>query len=411
MMQDSITLKQLPERRAIVFVTFSTLIMAFSSLFSLIPILIFYAIWLPHILYGKTFVLRPSFPLVFMGLFPLICLFTLFWSDYRGETIHKGLEFASMVVCSAIVARIVPPTAFVKGLSLGVSIVMLITFLTGHSHTIGGTDEAAITGLFGSKNVVGLFATIGLFSAVSFLCTKSGKIEKIVYTALPLALCLLGLVLSRSASSLVVAFAVIAALIMAGIVSKFPRGLRPVILGLLAFAAATFGFSLYAFQIDLYAEILHALGKNPTLTGRTYLWEEGIRLGSSNPFLGHGYAAFWVHGQPDAERLWKEFYIDNRTGFHFHNLLIETFVETGMIGVLILASLILITLFYALWNCVANGISIKNAIMFCIALMFAIRAFVEVDLLGPFGIGPFLFYSTYLYLFPVAVNNDTKQAQ
>ncbi len=55
--------------------------------------------------------------------------------------------------------------------------------------------------------------------------------------------------------------------------------------------------------------VLGAFGKDATLTGRTYLWAEGLRAVGETPVVGVGYQAYWVQGFSEAERLWEEFYI------------------------------------------------------------------------------------------------------
>jgi exopolysaccharide production protein ExoQ len=40
----------------------------------------------------------------------------------------------------------------------------------------------------------------------------------------------------------------------------------------------------------------------------------------------------WVPGNPVAEMLWRDFGVENRTGFHFHNAYISNAVEIGLIG-------------------------------------------------------------------------------
>ena len=96
---------------------------------------------------------------------------------------------------------------------------------------------------------------------------------------------------------------------------------------MLAVATVVIGLNIGA--LDL---LLGAFGKDATLTGRTYLWAEGLAAARENPFLGVGYQAYWVQGFPEAERLWEEFYIGSRSGFHFHNTYIEVLVELGFVG-------------------------------------------------------------------------------
>src|SRR5690606_14758862 len=81
---------------------------------------------------------------------------------------------------------------------------------------------------------------------------------------------------------------------------------------MLAVGAVLVGLNLGG--LDL---LLTAFGKDATLTGRTYLWSQGWAAAANAPFFGVGYQAYWVQGFSEAERLWEEFYIGSRSGFHF----------------------------------------------------------------------------------------------
>ena len=58
------------------------------------------------------------------------------------------------------------------------------------------------------------------------------------------------------------------------------------IVGVLALAAAEWAFGIYANVIQL-------LGKDPTLTDRTLLWSELLKV-DINPLLGTGFESFWL---------------------------------------------------------------------------------------------------------------------
>jgi exopolysaccharide production protein ExoQ len=144
---------------------------------------------------------------------------------------------------------------------------------------------------------------------------------------------------------------------------------------------------------DVAGLVLDAFGKDVTLTGRTYLWSEAVRLSEDQRLFGWGYQSFWVQGQMDAERLWFEFYIEGRGGFHFHNLYVETAVGLGLVGVGLM-------LFFLIWNVGAavrvtlygptRGIG--STILGTFILLLA-RSFSEVDFLGPFGTGALLMFA------------------
>jgi exopolysaccharide production protein ExoQ len=81
--------------------------------------------------------------------------------------------------------------------------------------------------------------------------------------------------------------------------------------------------------------------KDPTLTGRTYLWQRASELIAETPGLGRGFASFWQQGNPDAEGLWQFAGIGSRGGFNFHNTAIEVLVHLGWFG-LVICSIVMI---------------------------------------------------------------------
>lgn len=372
---------------ATTFIALSTVIMAYSYLLSTVPILLFYAMWLPQLFLKKPFILRPAMDLVLPGVFALYCIFTVFWSDYQRSSLIMGLEYASMIVCTMIIVRIVSFDAILKGISIGIFLVLIVLFHTG---------TFSFDGFFGSKNQVGLYAEIGIFtSLVLFFHLKKKPMEILIFALPSFLLSLLCLFLSHSASSLSSLVLVLAISIIYCMLTFFPQGIRQFFLGLIVLAGATFLIMLMAFNIDLYAEILLALGKSSTLTGRTYLWSEGIRIGMDKFLLGHGYAAFWIGGQPNAEMLWREFSIPGKTGFHFHNVFIQAFVDLGVIGLLLISLMIIGNCWLSLLYILKEGVNTQSIFLLGMSFIFLIRAFVEVDFLGPFGIGVLLFYFTW----------------
>lgn len=73
-------------------------------------------------------------------------------------------------------------------------------------------------------------------------------------------------------------------------------------------------------------EILKALGKDPTLTGRTDIWEALFRKVDERPWTGYGYNAFW--GRDSEPAAW----IRHQTGWSVpsaHNGWIDLLIQLG----------------------------------------------------------------------------------
>jgi O-antigen ligase len=103
-----------------------------------------------------------------------------------------------------------------------------------------------------------------------------------------------------------------------------------VIIGVLALAVAEWAFGIYANAIQL-------LGKDPTLTDRTVLWSELLKV-KINPLFGAGFESFWLGDrfrQFAAEHWWAP----NQA----HNGYLETYLNLGVVGLLLLIGLLVAT--------------------------------------------------------------------
>ena len=82
-------------------------------------------------------------------------------------------------------------------------------------------------------------------------------------------------------------------------------------------------------------QVLNAVGKDTTLTGRTTLWSAAEASIGAHPTLGVGYQAYWQLGSWGAEQLWQISFVPNKTGYHFHDTYLEVAVDLGFVGLAI----------------------------------------------------------------------------
>jgi len=88
---------------------------------------------------------------------------------------------------------------------------------------------------------------------------------------------------------------------------------------------------------DIYAEVVHLLGRNPNLTDRTEVWAAAIAI-QPNPIFGAGFESFWLGER--LETLWARWWWRPTQA---HNGYIETYLNLGLVGVILLIGLILAT--------------------------------------------------------------------
>jgi exopolysaccharide production protein ExoQ len=84
---------------------------------------------------------------------------------------------------------------------------------------------------------------------------------------------------------------------------------------------------------DLRAVVAQALGRDVTFTGRIDIWEAVLQL-NTNPLIGTGFASVWL--TPGGRSLAEELGIP-----HAHNGYLETYLNSGLIGLVLLLAIII----------------------------------------------------------------------
>jgi exopolysaccharide production protein ExoQ len=382
-------------------VAVSVFAFAYSTIFGQILVLAYYAVWLPLILVDYRRLLRhPAnawLPLTFAA---YIC-FSVFWSHAPGITARTAIQYFSHIACAYIAARTVSVRTLTVGSVIGIFVVLLYSLKVG-SYAIDTIDETYnFVGAFASKNQVGFFSSLGIYFCFVFVVFFRRSWLSLIWTA---PICLVSVYMlaiahsATSTASLPVALCIVALLAMSKVL---PRRYRRVIfvVGACTLVAAV----MAALNLGLLDFVLGIFGKDSTLTGRTYLWQQGWAAAQQFPILGYGYAAYWVQGFAEAERLWAEFYITTHTGFHFHNTYIEALVELGFVGAALISLIIVRVLYGHISAVIFRAWHAEPVILAGVIVLLMIRSFVEVDVLTPYVMGSFLMYYSFFKLVKVPV--------
>ena len=288
-------------------------------------------------------------------------------------------------------AKIVRTEAFIRGVVFGSTVTLIASLISNNYGMDPFSGTYTLVGLFGSKNQLGLFAEITVLLSLLSTRMKQNIFKRIFYCYIPLCIALVCLYLCRSATSNVSLAAVIVFIICVYVTTRLPVKYR----SFTFFSSAVWicVASIIGFSLNVQQLLFKSIGKDSTLTGRTILWDHGMKVGWESPIIGHGYSAFWVQSNPLAEQLWYDFGIYSRAGFHFHDLYIELFVELGLVGLLIMLSVITASFFKSLSLTLRHGMALEYIFPLSVSFMFIIRSFVEVDIMNAFGIGTILYFS------------------
>ncbi|KMO80462.1 O-Antigen ligase [Mycolicibacterium obuense] len=185
-------------------------------------------------------------------------------------------------------------------------------------------------GFTAHKILMGLYVTVGL---ASVLATMRGA-------ARAFWIIILGLCVALTGSMIGIVIFAITPLLFFLIKKCALSGIRP--WNMLLTGGALAAISAY-FVYANWQNLLALLERDSTLTGRTTLWNLGVDAWLQRPLLGWGFGAYLQSANSDLTN--RAF---NRYGTwdipHFHQSFIQTAVDLGAVGVVILVGI----LFYVL---------------------------------------------------------------
>jgi exopolysaccharide production protein ExoQ len=369
----------------------------FGSGLPTVVILLFLLPWLWIILRQPSFALHKivtNWPLFAL---PVLALISTLWSDYPAWSARAATQFLATTIVGVIAGSCIKPRSLLSGLLCALSLVTVLSVASGRTEAVGLTGEHALVGLFGSKNYFGLSVSFLLLTAIAVWIDRQ---QPRPFRWLGLATALtspLLLVYAKSTGAMVVCLVTVLIMFLLYVGFRLLPQFRAVLMVVAVFFLIMF-MIISTLNFDALQNFLGYLGKDVTLTGRTFLWEHAIRSIADNPALGVGYQAYWQPGNPGAEELWLYAGISNRYGFHFHDTYLQVAVDLGLIGLFIfVATLIAISIrIFA----VVVGPKPSPEQLFAIStfLFLILRAPIEVDLFFQFQLPAILLCVIWIYL-------------
>lgn len=309
-------------------------------------------------------------------------LLSVFWSEAPVTTLRLSIELLFTIYIGLWLAGSRRPGDVLAGLALAATLYLLPSLALGQAVAIGTTPgQEAFSGLNSGKNLFGDIAAIGILSMVGlhFLTWMKRPIITLLLL-MALACEVAAVILSQSAGAMVASLG--GCMVMVGLVVLGRVG--PVVrawLLILAALTAALGLTVYFVAGDALINAMMALfHKDPTMTGRAYLWARSEDIIAGHSLLGVGYSAFWVPGNIDAEGLLTWSRIPSRSGFNFHNAIIENLVEMGYVGVAVLAITVGLATVGLLLRALRHGEAVAA---FWLAILAYELSRVPIEALGP----------------------------
>ncbi len=326
----------------------------------------FYAVAVLWALLDGKRLLTLFFRCKFFLLAPLLALVSSQWAQDAGPTIRRSIGLLFTYLLGAFIAlhcgRRLQLKILCNILLAAVVLSYLVEIFAPGWVPVVEQHPGSWNGVFMHKNILAK-AMVILVSAL--LCREAegtgGRWVK--WSGLFAALGLL--VLSRAASAVLVMAALFCCFF---IVRQLRRGTKTIILVIMLAFSAVAGGSLVVNQLQ--DRLLQALGKSADLSGRSGIWAAALLSVAKRPFLGYGFHAFW--GGENSESLTARAFIPNHWDApHAHNGYIETALELGFVGVVVIFAGLLLLLWKGLRRYRATGELIDLwPVMLVLAMLF-----------------------------------------
>jgi O-antigen ligase len=288
--------------------------------------------------------------------FLVLCVLSAIWSAYPVHTLLAcGIQVATALVGVSLLLiepwrRLVLIFAVMIHVHLVLSVVfeVVVAFLPGHQLLPFWTDYGSnapgayywsqgllfsggrIQGIVGNANLTCFLALLGLIVMGSLLAARMVP-RRLAIPALALDLVLMAL--TRSATVFVAAAVVVVAALVALGYRRFGAAGRAV---LTVVAVVAVGLSALS-SSRLSEPLLRVLGKGDDLTGRLEIWNIVGSLVAQRPLLGWGWISYWAPWISPFDRLVV------RGGVQYlqaHNAYLDIEMQIGVPGLLALAAVV-----------------------------------------------------------------------
>lgn len=254
-----------------------------------------------------------------------IALASVFWSQDRITTLMHlvaltgttaiAIYFAARFTTREILVMLVQAAGI-----LAISSAFLVVFFPGYG--LGtGPYRGDWLGVFEQKNALARPMAVGV--VVCLLLWRFARYSRVRWLLTALAFFAV-ILLSDSVASAVDCLATALAVWLTSIAVSHSNHMWK------GWARVTIFGALAAVFLSLnLTQVLAAVGRNQTLTGRTALWFAIWPKVMQRPILGWGYEAFWIGYQGPSGEVWEQM---GQNLYYSHNGILEIWLGEGLVG-------------------------------------------------------------------------------
>ena len=257
------------------------------------------------------------------------------WSDYPDITIRRAASLVTAMLWAWYVTARYDLKDVIAIMRQTIWLTALASLAVGLAlPSMGRDDSGGWPGIFATKNSLGIIMALGSTTFFYALLGRGQRVLKLLFWVSGFLLCTGMLYLSQSRTSWLVA--------MLGIVLCVAIALtyKRVGIAIILWTAIVLLFAPAVIIImEQLESILPLLGRDSTLTGRVDLWLALPSYIAQRPWLGHGFAAFWVQDSTNVFMIWSLVGWEPPTG---HNGWLDLLLELGAAGLALVVVQVLI---------------------------------------------------------------------
>lgn len=331
-------------------------------------------LWLPVYLLALVFVFRhlnPIFAFLFKEktilILMSIVLFSALWAESFTKSIYSSSQLCIITLFCIAAIKTFPIEKLLNVIYVVLQIIIVMSLigivLLPEYGVSFYNNERAFRGVFLEKNKLG--QVLVYYFVMTFALRKFNVMSNSVF--LISCFILLG---NRSATALVLSL-FLPCLYFS---TNFAYGnARSVNLNLLLILFLIFLF--LSGLLFIYEPLLNLLGKDPTLTGRTDLWQLGIKAFADKPIVGYGYNSFWISesafggNQIRALLTWGP--------MSMHNSWFEISLQIGLLGFSLFLFFFLKSLKYSILFINISGKSHISRCLFLLLIIFFVWSLMQ----------------------------------
>ena len=276
----------------------------------------------------------------FIGL-PLLALLawsfaSVAWSVIPDSTLRRAVALSGPVLVGMYAGLRFDEERLTAVICAAAAVAVIGSVLWGLApHTRAFDDNGHFRGLFYHKNAFGLFLGVSIISVIYRMA-----VLRDVGPGRILLLCgLLGcFVLAHSATPIVALSGALVTAVVTALLRRSEGLMHSIVPRFLCVAVIV----VMMLGPHLASDVAEALGRDPTFSGRTTIWDFVLPMIGHRPWLGYGYGIFWLGEQAPGALFW---YWSKQFELHAHDGYLQLLLDAGAVGLaLFLASLALLVL-------------------------------------------------------------------